>query len=141
MPDTLALSFTLVKLILSVPSVTLILLNVFVINAYPALADFVLILSAYAIVLSLVLRTTGMTGKLPVILGVLVFMVFHWAITGWNQPVPGWLSWLENPGVQSLIIIGLTFFTVISFITRKGSGGASTPETQPTTPAPAAPGS
>lgn len=108
--------------------ITLILVNVFFVNAYPSLADFVLILSAYAIVLSLVLGGTGATGSVSIIIVLIVFFVFHWAMTGWNQAVPSWLSWLEDSNVQTLVIVALTFITVVSLILGKSESAPAAPK-------------
>lgn len=100
---------------------TLILVNIFIINAYPSLSNFILILSAYVIILALLLgkSRTFNAGSVYVIVGLLTAMVFHWTVTGWDQGLPSWLAWLDDPGFQGLVIILLTFFTILAFIMRK----------------------
>ncbi len=102
---------------------TIILINIFIINAYPSIASFVLITSVYIIILSVLIGGSGLFGTIPIIAGVLVFMVFHWAATGWTQTsLPSWLIWLEEERLQGLVIILLTFFTIISFAVKGKEG-------------------
>ena len=92
--------------------VTLILLNVFVINAYPSLANFTLIASVFIVAIALLMPGPGIFGTVPMISAALVFIIFHWAITGWTQTsLPNWLRFLENTAFQGAIIVILTFFT------------------------------
>jgi hypothetical protein len=101
--------------------ITLALLNVFVISAYPSLANFFLIVSVFLIAITLAMGGgKGVFGRIPVIAVVIVFMVFHWAITGWTQSsLPGWLTWLESAEFQTLIIGVLCCIAIISFVTRE----------------------
>ncbi len=102
--------------------ITLILVNIFIANAYPNIIGFAVIVSVYLIMLSLISGGgKGLFGRPIVMALVAVSMIFHWAITGWNQGLPGWISWLNNSDFQMAVIVILTFYTVISFVIRKNS--------------------
>ena len=100
--------------------ITIILVNIFVSNAYPSIANFILIVSAFLIAINIIIGGRGVFGMVPIIGGTLILMIFHWAITGWTKKsLPYWLLWLENPTFQTFVVASLTFLTVIMFVMKR----------------------
>lgn len=99
--------------------ITIILLNIFVINAYPEIKDFIFIVSALIAAATIIIGGRMGLGTVPIISAVLVFIIFHWAITGWNTSLPSWLGFLTNSVFQTAAISILVFFVLISMVLRE----------------------
>ena len=101
--------------------ITLILLNIWVVNAFDEIATFFLIISVLLIGITLILGTgQSYAGRLPIIFGITILMIFHAAV-GWDRGLPNSMNFLTDPMIQTLIVGVLFFFFVISMVTKEKS--------------------
>lgn len=99
--------------------ITLILLNIWVVNAFNEIATFFLIFSVLMVGITLVMGSgQSYAGRLPIIFGITIMMIFHNAV-GWNNGLPDYLRFVGDPTFQTLAIGGLVFFFLISLVTRE----------------------
>lgn len=106
-----------------------------VMGYYPANADIVNIInkalpnvSVVLVAVLMVLLIVGLfggkaewgskiTGWVAFFAFILVFFIFGRA-AGWFDYLPDWLSWLDNPDTQAMIIVVAVFALIIYFITK-----------------------
>jgi hypothetical protein len=99
--------------------ITLILLNVWVKNAFDEISSFFLVVSILLVAIVLVMgEGQKFFGRLPIIFGVTILMIFHNAV-GWRNGLPNWLQFLSDSTFQTFTIGVLVFFFLISLVTRE----------------------
>jgi len=99
--------------------ISLVLVNIWTAAAYPEITTFILIVSALAIGITLVVgEGQAFFGRLPIIFGITIAMIFHYTI-GWGSGLPSYLRFLNNSVFQTLVIGVLVFFFFMAFITRE----------------------
>ena len=62
------------------------------------------------------------TGGIVILALIIVIAIFGKAAAWWGEGVslPWWLSWLEDPNTQTLVVVIIIFGIIIWFITRSG---------------------
>jgi len=94
-------------------------------TAIPNVSAFVIAIVMFLILLGIFgIRFTGkgQSGKAVVtFLAMIVILLIFGSSAGWfNYGLPGWLSFLNDPDVQAIIVVILMFWVVISMITGTG---------------------
>ena len=101
--------------------ITLILLNIWVKNAFDEISTFFLIFSILLVAIVAIMgEGQKFFGRLPIIFGVTILMIFHAAV-GWDRGLPRSLYFLANSSFQTVVIGLMVFFLFISLITREKS--------------------
>jgi len=101
--------------------ITLVLMNIWVKNAFDEISGFFLIVSVLLVAIVAILGTgQSFFGRLPIIFGVTFLMIFHAAV-GWGSGLPGSMQFLTDSTTQVLIIGIMIFFFLIALITKEKS--------------------